>query len=324
MSYSQLTNGSFEANSGIPTSLGQWQLVSDWDNAGSSISRPDYYHYQANNIADLPETPMAMVEAADGNAIVGLAVCGKTGSNKRTYLQHAFDTPLTVGQEYYLRFRLSNGSHTSTSLAGLVVNNIGIALSTTALTQVDDTPIQCNPQLTINQTFYSEQWQWVHFSFIADQAYSHMTFGLFNDDNHHSIEYRNGVNPQYAYYFVDDFQLTTEPPVDEPVVPEPTPPRVENPNAPFFVPNAFTPNGDGDNDVFLPVAGFIKEWHLEIFTKWGDPVFASTPLTRGWDGTCMGNPCANGSYIWKITYNVPSENGELREVIEYGFVNLVK
>ncbi|HEY8404402.1 MAG TPA: gliding motility-associated C-terminal domain-containing protein [Flavobacteriales bacterium] len=322
LSYGQLTNGSFEVYTAIPDGLGQWSRVVGWTNAGSSVSNPDYYHKEANNIADLPETPVAIVDAADGNAIIGLAICGKVGSNKRSYLQHAFESPLVPGQEYHLCFRITNGEQTATSHAGLASNHIGIALSTTALIQIGDAPIQYEPQLKIDHVLYLDRWQTIYFSFVADQPYSHMTFGLFNNDEHHSIESAKGNNSEYAYYFVDDFRLSTEPPVEEPVIEEPI--YFEPPNAPFFVPNAFTPNGDGDNDVFIPVAGYIKEWTLEIYTKWGDPVFVSTSPLKGWDGTCMGKPCANGSYIWKMTFHVPGTNGELREAVEYGFVNLVK
>ncbi|MHB1921220.1 MAG: DUF7948 domain-containing protein [Chitinophagaceae bacterium] len=56
----------------------------------------------------------------------------------------------------------------------------------------------------------------------------------------------------------------------------------------FAVPNAFSPNGDGINDVFL-VKGFgISEFDLQIFNRWGQLVFESRDPNRGWDGRFRG------------------------------------
>ncbi len=322
--FCQLVNGSFETNTGMPSSLGQWALATGWNNAGSTSSTPDYFHMGGNVIADLPETPTAIVTPFDGDAIMGLAVCSKSGANKREYISTPFDTPLTVGEEYHLNFRLTNGSHTASSLAGLSVDHLGILFSTTPQLHSGDSPIVCVPHFTIDTVFFSDKWQKVTFTFTADQPYEYLTFGLFNDDAQHTIIRAAGQNPQVAYYFVDDFALTTEPVIEEPVVTNPLPSYIDPSNSAFYIPNAFTPNNDGDNDIFIPIAGFITDWSLEIYTKWGDPVFLSKNAQNGWDGSCMGNPCANGSYIWKITYNVPDKQGEERTVIEYGFVNLVK
>jgi len=321
--FCQLVNGSFESNSSLPASLGDWSVVTDWNNAGSADASPDYFHVSANVVTDLPETPSALVNAFDGDAIMGLAVCAKAGANRREYLSTRFSAPLIVGQEYHLCFRITNGIRTSTSLSGLKADNIGVLFSTNAVTQTSHNPINATPHFKIDTALYSEKWEKALFTFIADQPYEYLTLGLFNDDSNHNISIAEGVNPQFAYYFVDDFQLSTEiiddnPPVDPGTV------YTDPPNAPFFVPNAFTPNNDGDNDIFIPVAGTITDWNLEVFTKWGDPVFFSKISSRGWDGSCSGRPCANGSYIWKITYKVADENGESRSVCEYGFVNLVK
>lgn len=322
----QLVNGSFESYVALPSTLGDWALIDNWNNAGSANSTPDYFHAQANIVADLPETPSAIVEAYDGSAIVGLALCSKVGANRREYLSTYFDQPLVVGQEYHLSFRITNGVRTTTSLAGLAVDNIGVLLSTTATIQTALNPIVANPQFVIDTVLYSQKWERATFSFIADQPYEHLTIGVFNDDNSCSIVHKEGFDAQFAYYFVDDFTLTTEFIVDEPLPNNPDTSIVytDPPVSPVFVPNAFTPNGDGDNDIFIPVAGTVKEWYLEIFTKWGDPVFNTKIATKGWDGNCSGKPCANGNYVWKITYRIPDAENEWRTISEQGVVCLVK
>jgi len=324
--FCQLVNGSFELNSALPATLGAWSVVDGWVNPASSDGTPDYFHSQANSVADLPETPSAIVHPYDGNAVMGLVLSAKQGTNRREYIQTHFESPLVVGQEYFISFRITNGEITPTSLAGLAVNHIGLLFSTNAPVQIGNGFISATPQFVIDTVVFSSKWERVDFNFIADQPYENLTFGLFNGDDSHTISERRGNNPQVAYYFVDDFILSTEQIDDDPVTqnPDDNPVYTDPPNAPFFVPNAFTPNNDGDNDIFIPVAGTIKEWVLEIFTKWGDPVFSSKNSQRGWDGSLAAKPCASGSYIWKITYQVPDENGEVRTAVEFGFVNLVK
>lgn len=70
----------------------------------------------------------------------------------------------------------------------------------------------------------------------------------------------------------------------------------------FYVPNAFTPNEDGKNDVFIPVIGFIEptDYSLMIFDRTGTPVFESLSPLEGWNGTKKGHPCQAGVYMYLI------------------------
>lgn len=76
----------------------------------------------------------------------------------------------------------------------------------------------------------------------------------------------------------------------------------------MHVPNAFSPNGDDINDVFIPnsilifnqTGNPILDYHLEIFNRWGQKVFETDDVQKGWDGNYMGEPCIEGSYIYKL------------------------
>ncbi len=57
----------------------------------------------------------------------------------------------------------------------------------------------------------------------------------------------------------------------------------------FYVPNAFTPNGDGDNDVFLPKGYKIEDLQMLIFNRWGELIFQSNDVNIGWDGKTKSN-----------------------------------
>jgi gliding motility-associated-like protein len=77
-------------------------------------------------------------------------------------------------------------------------------------------------------------------------------------------------------------------------------------------PNAFTPNtsgpldgqyefGDRRNQVFYPsVQKGIVEYRLQIFSRWGELLFQSDKLTKGWDGYYKNKLCPQGVYIWRV------------------------
>ncbi|QJB37585.1 gliding motility-associated C-terminal domain-containing protein [Chitinophaga oryzae] len=68
-------------------------------------------------------------------------------------------------------------------------------------------------------------------------------------------------------------------------------------------PNAFSPNGDGRNDVFRPIVrGPMFDYELRIFNRWGELIFISSDSHKGWDGKFKGSPVDIGTYVWWLTY----------------------
>jgi gliding motility-associated-like protein len=88
----------------------------------------------------------------------------------------------------------------------------------------------------------------------------------------------------------------------------------------LYVPNAFTPDQDGENDEWIPVASGFKSITVRIFNRWGEVVFETNDLTNKWDGTYFGLPCQVGVYTWSIYGR--DENDEL--IIKHGHVSLVR
>lgn len=67
----------------------------------------------------------------------------------------------------------------------------------------------------------------------------------------------------------------------------------------IFIPTAFTPNGDGHNDILKVIPAGIKTFkYMAIFSRWGQKVFYTTNLSQGWDGTFSGTTQQSGTYIW--------------------------
>lgn len=80
----------------------------------------------------------------------------------------------------------------------------------------------------------------------------------------------------------------------------------------IYVPNSFTPDGDGINDVFYAFGVDIKEFEMYIFNRWGEKLFYSDDMENGWNGIYQGSLVKNDTYVWKVIYkDVLNKRGEL-------------
>ena len=77
---------------------------------------------------------------------------------------------------------------------------------------------------------------------------------------------------------------------------------IVTPDNTLFIPNAFTPNHDGHNDVFTAYGTNIIEFHMDIYTRWGELIFTTDNISQGWDGTFKGDIVQTGVYNLIIRY----------------------
>jgi gliding motility-associated-like protein len=76
----------------------------------------------------------------------------------------------------------------------------------------------------------------------------------------------------------------------------------------FYIPTAFTPGGDGKNDIFRPLLfGQVKKYSFTIYNRWGQAVFQTSELAKGWNGTFAGTRQDNNVFIWTCTYQFDGE-----------------
>ena len=70
--------------------------------------------------------------------------------------------------------------------------------------------------------------------------------------------------------------------------------------AALFLPDAFSPNGDGINDVFEARGVFFDDIQMIIYNRWGQSIFQSSTAGQGWDGTIAGERAPEGNYSYKV------------------------
>jgi gliding motility-associated-like protein len=91
----------------------------------------------------------------------------------------------------------------------------------------------------------------------------------------------------------------------------------------LYVPNAFSPNGDGVNDMFFAKGEGIKDFKLYIFDRWGQQVFFSDDIYKGWDGRFQSKGTEivqEDVYVWKIECKTPKGEAKMLK----GHVSLIK
>lgn len=94
----------------------------------------------------------------------------------------------------------------------------------------------------------------------------------------------------------------------------------------IYVPNVFSPNSDGINDIFqafISNSQTISNFEFLIFDRWGATIFKSGDPNIGWDGTIKGELATRGIYTWSVRYEIVTLE-ETRQVMEFGDVLLLR
>jgi gliding motility-associated-like protein len=312
----EIVNGGFETNMGFPNESGMWELIYDWTNAGSSTANPDYYHEYGVDGGDLPETPLAFVQAFEGRGIAGLEVSRRSGTNKREYLSGTFSEPLEIGKKYEFSFAIANGGVYDHSAAGLGVSDLGISFSTTQYIQNEREPLTVHPHFQLAHVQYYQGWKVIKFAFTAHDNYMFFTFGMFGSDDGKVIQSFEGSGRSKAYYFVDDFAIRNV--TSELLNYDASGDKGEY-NVLFglmrdtYVPTAFSPNDDGTNDTFEPSLKDNLGAVMQVYDRGGALIWEGTGDNMSWDGmTAFGLKSRVGVYVWVLT--VVLEEGRVEQL----------
>lgn len=93
-----------------------------------------------------------------------------------------------------------------------------------------------------------------------------------------------------------------------------------DPDLLVYVPNIFSPNGDGNNDIFYVRGKGIKSFSIIIYNRWGEKVFESTGLDNGWDGTFRGQQLPPSVFVFYLDAFLETD----QRVIKKGDITLIR
>jgi gliding motility-associated-like protein len=88
----------------------------------------------------------------------------------------------------------------------------------------------------------------------------------------------------------------------------------------IWIPNAFSPDGNGLNDMYDIFTASIKEYHIQIYDRWGELLFENDNPKMSWDGTYKGKPCEIGAYIYIVEY----KGFDNKRIIKNGTVTILR
>ncbi len=88
----------------------------------------------------------------------------------------------------------------------------------------------------------------------------------------------------------------------------------------LYIPNSFTPDGDGLNDIFKAVGVNIENFEMRIYNRYGKMVFQTFSLDQGWNGGLDGYYCPDDVYNYVVEYSYHDTEVKVKR----GFVTLVR
>ncbi len=297
-----------------PNGLGDIINCQNWFSTTSNT--PDYYHLCQPGLA--PNNWIGWQMPLSDSAYLGIAAFAP--SNAREYISGSLISPLIGGLKYCAEFYVSLADSSNAAIA-----NIGLYLSqNNPLMLVDSnsnpfggtlnyTPILESNSIIDNKT----DWILIADTFVSLGGEQYFTIGNFRF-NSNTVWDTVGIIPPSggvaAYYYIDNVSIylcedTAQPP----------PPPVE-PISALTAYNAFSPNGDGVNDLFTVAYKEIKTYRLQIFNRWGNLIFETDNPAQGWDGRYNGGEVPEGTYYYLIEATGLDEKGYLLK----GFIMLVR
>ncbi len=129
----------------------------------------------------------------------------------------------------------------------------------------------------LNESRNENQWTW-----------------RFGDNNTSTAE-----NPKNKYAVSGDYNITLIVNNQYNCIDSITKPLKIKPVWSYYIPNAFSPNGDGTNDIFYVYGYNIIDFKLYIFNRWGEQIFASYDINHGWNGELDGRQVQIDTYVYK-------------------------
>jgi gliding motility-associated-like protein len=245
-----------------------------------------------------------------GDAMAGSSCLawGDTINLLREYIEGTLREDLISGKCYYVEFWTLPSNYNS-----VTIDALGVYFSDTAISLPYDTVWAPGDTLVyIRNLYYPSQinnptgnvikdtvnWAKISGAFYASGGERYFLIGNFKPPNEVNKFVYQPASLEWSYYFYDNFSIC---PCEDTLVP------AEQQNV-FYVPNIFTPNNDGQNDIIFVRGENISAIEFSVYDRWGSLLFETKDLNTGWDGRYKSKACGNGVYFYtaQVTFN----NGE--------------
>jgi gliding motility-associated-like protein len=290
-------NSSFEEYSTCPNYINQLYYCDYW--FSPTRNTPDYFNSCFTGLAiqspDIPLNHFGFQNARTGNAYAGIHLRYSSPLGKE-YISIRLLDSLSSGKKYCFEFHVSlaDSSRNGINLIGLYLSNTNDTIYTDTVTSglyngVLNYQTVYQSQLVITDTI---SWVKINGEFYANGGEQYLIIGSFVNNSMLTIDSIQSAGYfMTSYYYIDDVSLYECPDIP----PDST--------STITIPNAFSPNGDGINDLFSPETENLKSYSCTIFNRWGNQVFNSDEVSRSWDGKYNGCECPEGVYYYIIEAN---------------------
>ena len=266
-------NPSFEIYSSCPTGASQIFLAPPWTQPTTGTC--DYFNACATvaSTVSVPDNLLGHQYARTGNGYSGFFA--RAGGYVE-YVQVPLTESLQAGEKYCVSFYISLSDTCAYS-----IYSVEMYISNTPPSATNYFPLPFTPQIQ-NPTggfFNYNNWTEVSGTYTALGGEKYITIGNFDSNYYPDTLLLNSdtlhYNPQVSYLYLDDVSLALCDPLNDSA-------------STLFLPNAFSPNGDGENDtlkIYYGNMNRIKTLQLVIYDRWGEQIFETTDKNFTWNGT---------------------------------------
>ena len=266
----------------LPTDL-QIEHCLGWYSPTTGTS--DYFNACDIDVVSVPNNSVGYQVPFSGNAYIGLIPIYNVANDFgfwSEYVQTKLVSPLVNNKTYEFSFYINVANYNN----DYALNSFGAYFSKQAIAKSDFKPFtNILPQVKYTEnSFISDTINWINIKgeFKAEGGEEYLTIGFFGDTLNFDtlcnyIDFPCDFSQFVTYYYVDNCQL------------------VEKENQ-IIIPNIFTPNNDGENDIFYLDFDFN---YIEIYNRWGNKIFENDNVL--WQGTTNeGKKASDGTYFYII------------------------
>jgi gliding motility-associated-like protein len=324
-------NGGFDSLVSCPVYYSLIDTAYNWFQPIRQFSSSDLFSpCSISSMTSSPINDVGHQNALSNTAYSGIAFFLDLPTHYNEYIEARLVEPLKEGYTYCGEFyvSLADTSNFAISSIGLYFSKDSVRINSS-----DGYLIQKNPQIqndSLNIISNKVGWTKISGNFVAEGGEEFITIGNFFNNTitkRHYIKVSNYVDippnnytSNMAYYYIDNVSVYA---CDSPLVEDPKDTSF------VFIPNVFSPNQDGENDLWEVTASKVSSLNIQVFNRWGEQVYKTslinteepTNFKPAWDGyTLTGKTIPEGTYFYIVQYTLPS--GETK--VEKGHLNLLR